>query len=72
VRTEPKCGESDEVMSQQKWRWLHCKKAFVILTTAIVPLWQPAMSIQHTWSTGKLLQGLGSLLRHQISAIHNT
>ena len=37
------------------------------------PLWQPAMSKQQTWSTGtaELLQGLGSLLRHQIGAIHN-
>jgi len=43
------------------------------LLTRNSPLWQPAMSIQQTWSIGtaELLQGLGSLLRHQISAIHN-
>ena len=39
------------------------------------PLWQPAMGSK-THNHGvqeklKLLQGMGSLLRHQISAIHN-
>jgi len=38
------------------------------------PLWQPAMAIYNTHGVQeqlKLLQGLGSLLRHQINAIHN-
>jgi len=61
---------------------MHCKKAFVTLTIAFVtrvatvdqnsPLWQPAMgSKTHMKYRKSLLQGMGSLLRHQISAIHN-
>ena len=58
----------------------HCKKAFIILTITfvtriarIVPcgsqLWQ--YNTHGVQEQLKLLQGLGSLLRHQISAIHN-
>ena len=58
----------------------HCKKAFIILTIAfvtriarIVPcgsqLWQ--YNTHGVQEQLKLLQGLGSLLRHQVSAIHN-
>ena len=43
------------------------------LLTRIVPCGSQLWAVKHIWSIGKLmlLQGLGSLLRHQISAIHN-
>jgi len=60
-------------------KWLpHCKKAFVILQlqlspelqlwTRNSPLWQPAMAIRHTWSTGSAEVAT----RAEKSAIHNT
>jgi len=50
---------SSKVYTTPESAYIHCKKAFVILTIAFVqlltrnsPLWQPAVAIQHTWSTG--------------------
>jgi len=61
ARSEQLLVMPTESLSNREWL-PHCKKAFVILQLQLLPelqlwtrnspLWQPALAIQHTWSTG--------------------